>query len=255
MLSTGKKGFGKSPVSMTTHTPITGLKSASKADCFPSVIAGGCSAASHLFSPLDFGAAALFQASSTKKIHEKPQKSLWILLDFLVRIEPFQGVTLTPRPGISLLGSSPRNNGIRPLISRDRAPGGVRRRRLACAVDRAFHGDEDHSTGSDYRKEITGFVFPRDRRRPRPEPSRRSLPTTDLPDSGDVADVASKAQLRLASSAKCFNGIGLGRRPYPMKENPAKPKSIIAQVEGSGTVEFIDTSAMSITVPGGLCGN
>jgi len=80
-------------------------------------------------------------------------------LDFLVRIERFQWVTLTPRPGISLLGSSPRNNGIRPLISRDRAPGGVRRRRLVCAVDRAFHGDEDHSTDSDYRKEIADKIF------------------------------------------------------------------------------------------------
>jgi len=82
-------------------------------------------------------------------------------LDFLVRIEPFQWVTLTPRPGISLLGSSPRNNGPRPLISRGRAPRGVRRRRLVCAVDRAFHGDQDHSTASDYRKELlTRFSVP-----------------------------------------------------------------------------------------------
>jgi hypothetical protein len=113
-------------------------------------IARDCSAVSALISHLDFGAATLFQAGSTRKIHETPQKSLWILLDFLVRIERFQGVALTPRPGISFMGSSPRNNGIRPCISRDRAPAGIRRRRLACAVDRAFHGDEDHSTVSDY---------------------------------------------------------------------------------------------------------
>jgi hypothetical protein len=95
----------------------------------------------------------LFQASLTRKIHETPQKSLWILLDFLVRIERFQGVALTPRPEISFMGSSPRNNGTRPLISRDRAPGDVRPRRLACAADRAFHGDEDHSTDSDFLEE------------------------------------------------------------------------------------------------------
>ena len=80
-------------------------------------------------------------------------------MDFLVRIERFQWVTLTPRPGISLLGSSPPNNGIRPLISRGRAPAGVRRRRLVCAVDRALHGDEDHNTDSDYRKGIADKIF------------------------------------------------------------------------------------------------
>jgi len=121
-------------------------------------IAGGFSAASHLLSHLDFGAEASFQASSTEKIHETPQKSLWILLDFLVRIERFQGVALTPRRGISFKGSSPRNNGIRPLVSRDRGPGGVRRRRLACAVDRAFHGDEDHSTASEFLEAIVAVI-------------------------------------------------------------------------------------------------
>ncbi len=89
------------------------------------------------------------------------KKGLWILLDFLVRIEPFQWVTLTPRPGISLPGSSPRNNGIRPLVSRDRVPSGVRRRRLACAVDRAFHGDEDHSMTSDFLEESCRELFSR----------------------------------------------------------------------------------------------
>jgi hypothetical protein len=39
-----------------------------------------------------------FGGHSSRKIDEKPQKSLWILLDFLVRIERFQGVALTPRP-------------------------------------------------------------------------------------------------------------------------------------------------------------
>jgi len=45
---------------------------------------------------LDFGGEALFQASSTKKSHGTPQESLLILLDFLVRIEPFQGLARTP---------------------------------------------------------------------------------------------------------------------------------------------------------------
>jgi hypothetical protein len=31
-----------------------------------------------------------------KEIDEKPQKSLWIRLDFLVRIEPFQWLAPTP---------------------------------------------------------------------------------------------------------------------------------------------------------------
>jgi len=138
-------------------------------------ITGSFSAASHLFRPLGFGAAALFQASSTRKIHEKPQKSLWILLDFLVRIEPFQGITLTLRRRKSLLTSSLRNNGIPPLIFRDRAPGGVRRRRLVCAVDRAFHGDEDHSADSDFLQDnCTGILF-QNLRRPREDPAPQAI--------------------------------------------------------------------------------
>jgi hypothetical protein len=105
-----------------------------------------------------FCPAALFQASSTGKTHEKPQKSLWILLDSLVRIERFQGVAPTHRPEISFMGSSPRNNGIRPPISRDHAPGGFPRRRLACAVDRAFLSDEDHSTASDFLEGIVAVI-------------------------------------------------------------------------------------------------
>jgi hypothetical protein len=112
---------------------------------------------------LDFGDEALFQAISATKMRGTPQKSLLILLDFLVRIERFQGITLTPRAEISFRGSSPRNDGTRALISPDRAPRGVRRRTFAYAVDRAFHGDEDLSTDSDLQEEQSTEIFFRDR--------------------------------------------------------------------------------------------
>jgi hypothetical protein len=108
---------------------------------------------------LGFGVSAMFRGGSTRKIHGTPQKSLWILLDFLVRIEPFQGVALTPRPEISFTRSSPRNNGTRSLISRDRAPGGVRRRRLACAVDRLIMVTRIIAPILFFRKKNVGELF------------------------------------------------------------------------------------------------
>ena len=85
------------------------------------------------------------------------------------------------------MGSSLRNNEIRSLISRDRAPGGVRRQRPVCAVDRPSHGDEDHSTDSDFLEEKCPGILPESAPSARgggaggcepPEPTERQITLT-----------------------------------------------------------------------------